>query len=221
MMVMYEDEFGNEEFDYLSDDEFEEMPDEEKIEMLQKIVDDTSNPEALMMLGGIYYEHGEYKRAYDYYFEAYLAHHPFAANNLGYIFEYGRLGAVDHEKAFYYFSESALMDNENSLYKLGDFYYYGNFVAQNYRLAYAYYERALEASGFDHSFFSDITYRVALCLFKGHGVRKNTLEALRYINLSESAIYRDKKYGKFMWQSLMPKVATLKTDIMKELNADA
>jgi TPR repeat protein len=172
-------------------------------------------------IGGIYYELEDYQKAYEYYMKAYEEGDDVAANNLGYIYAYGRLGTVDKEKAFYYYSEAALKGNENSLYTVGDAYFYGDFVKQNYHLAFEHYKKAYEASGLDHYFFSDICYRLALCFENGYGTDKDSYEALRFINHAETAIYRDKRVNKFMWQSLMPKIQKLKSEIMASLDGDS
>lgn len=58
---------------------------------------------------------------------------PFAANSLGYIYYYGRVGknGPDYEKAFRYFSYGALAGIDESIYKCGDMLIHGMGTQKN------------------------------------------------------------------------------------------
>lgn len=51
---------------------------------------------------------------------------PQAAVNLGYIYEYGRLGEEDAEQALELFEQAAFCEHPEALYKLGDMLYWRN-----------------------------------------------------------------------------------------------
>ena len=51
---------------------------------------------------------------------------PQAAVNLGYIYEYGRLGEEDAEQAMELFEQAAFCEHPEALYKLGDMLYWRN-----------------------------------------------------------------------------------------------
>ena len=51
---------------------------------------------------------------------------PQAAVNLGYIYEYGRLGEEDAERALELFEQAAFCEHPEALYKLGDMLYWRN-----------------------------------------------------------------------------------------------
>ncbi|MBT1166280.1 tetratricopeptide repeat protein [Bifidobacterium simiarum] len=65
-----------------------------------------------------------------------------AATNLGYVYLYGRLGAVDDDQAFAWFSRGAELGNEESCYKLGDLYRSGRGCERDYDKAFSLYRQA-------------------------------------------------------------------------------
>lgn len=68
--------------------------------------------------------------------------------NLGYIYEYGRTGEVDHQKAFQYYAlASALQPSCEAVYKLGDMYSRGEAVPSSMGKACQLWERSLELAG--------------------------------------------------------------------------
>lgn len=65
----------------------------------------------------------------------------YAANTLGYIYYYGRLGKPDYEKAFFYFSVGSTYGITESTYKLADMFLKGLYVKRNLPLAASMIER--------------------------------------------------------------------------------
>ena len=64
--------------------------------------------------------------------------------NLGYIYEYGRVGEPDHVKAFMQYAKVAAMcDAPEALYKLGDMYSRAKVVKKDLSAAYALYQKSL------------------------------------------------------------------------------
>ena len=65
----------------------------------------------------------------------------YAANTLGYIYYYGRLGKPDYEKAFFYFPVGSTYGITESSYKLADMFMKGLYVKRNIGLAASMIER--------------------------------------------------------------------------------
>lgn len=181
----------------------------------------TEESDKYLNIGADAYAAGDYEKAKAYYEKSAALGNDQAACNLGYIYEYGRTGERDYEQAFYFYSEAvALANNPNALYKIGDCYFYGNFVTKNDYLAFLNYKNAANAADYDDAedLKSDIYYRLAFCYFKGMGTDQNTLAALEYINQAQTYTYYDRKYKKFMWQSIFKRVAKLREQIVVALD---
>lgn len=181
---------------------------------------DYSESDALLDKGAEAYGNGDFEKAKRYYEQAAELGNDQALCNLGYIYEYGRIGEKDPEQAFYCYSEAALGGNANALYKVGDAYYYGDFVKKNPRLAFKYYMMAgqnLETDK-DDDIRSDIDYRLAKCCAYGIGAKKDLMSALHFINDAEAEIYLDQAYHKPGWQKLKWKIEDLRKEILVELD---
>lgn len=111
-------------------------PDEDDIflytEAMDYIIQTTHAPEAMMMLGGWYYEQRQFELALKYYEMAAEYKSVSAYECLGYIWYYGRTGTKDYEKAFNYFKLAKDAGNIIAAYKLADMYKNGYFVEKNY-----------------------------------------------------------------------------------------
>lgn len=111
-------------------------PDEDDIflytEAMDYIIQTTHAPEAMMMLGGWYYEQRQFELALKYYEMAAEYKSVSAYEYLGYIWYYGRTGTKDYEKAFNYFKLAKDAGNIIAAYKLADMYKNGYFVEKNY-----------------------------------------------------------------------------------------
>lgn len=100
-------------------------------------------------LGALYYTgdivEQSYQKAAEYYELAAQAGYVQAMVNLGYIHEYGRLGAADPHKAYMYYSfAAAVYDSSEALYKMGDMFAAGRGVDANGRAALTLWQRALD-----------------------------------------------------------------------------
>jgi hypothetical protein len=63
--------------------------------------------------------------------------------NLGYIYEYGRVGEPDHMAAYMQYAKvCALTQNSEAHYKMGDMYSRGKVVPRDLRLAFGLYDRS-------------------------------------------------------------------------------
>lgn len=111
-------------------------PDEDGIflytEAMDYIIQTTHSPEAMMMLGGWYYEQRQFELALKYYEMAAEYKSVSAYECLGYIWYYGRTGTKDYKKAFNYFKLAKDAGNIIAAYKLADMYKNGYFVEKNY-----------------------------------------------------------------------------------------
>lgn len=111
-------------------------PDEDDIflytEAMDYIIQTTHAPEAMMMLGGWYYEQRQFELALKYYEMAAEYKSVSAYECLGYIWYYGRTGTKDYKKAFNYFKLAKDAGNIIAAYKLADMYKNGYFVEKNY-----------------------------------------------------------------------------------------
>ncbi|MCQ2504454.1 MAG: hypothetical protein MJ103_04410 [Saccharofermentans sp.] len=111
----------------------------------------------------------------------------YAANTLGYIYYYGRLGKPDYEKAFFYFSVGSTYGITESSYKLADMFMKGLYVKRNLQLATSMIEKLygeeryrFEQGCFDGK-FADIAMRMGdLQLQFGDPVIKDLLRLRAY-----------------------------------------
>lgn len=174
--------------------------------------------EAMNSYGATFYNKGDYVTAEKWYQKAAAAGSHWALNNLGYVYAYGRTGKVDKEQAFYYFTQASMMGNVQATYKIGDFYYYGDFVKQNKNVAFLYYQQAAFMNEDEDDIISDIHYRLARAYFYGAGIKADDFEALKHINIAETASYEDRFANKFRWEGLAKKIILLKQDIITSLD---
>lgn len=101
-------------------------------EAMDYIVKTTKDPQAMLSLGGYYYEERNFDLALKYYEMAAEYKNDGAYECLGYIWYYGRTGTRDYEKAFNYFKLAKEAGNIVAAYKLADMYKNGYFVEKDY-----------------------------------------------------------------------------------------
>lgn len=100
-------------------------------------------------LGALYYTgdivEQDYQKAAECYELAAQAGYVQAMVNLGYIYEYGRLGAADSQKAYMYYSFAATVyGSSEALYKMGDLFASGRGVNANKKAALTLWQQALD-----------------------------------------------------------------------------
>lgn len=103
-------------------------------------------------LGAMYYMgdvvEQDYARAKELYEVAESEGVGQAMINLGYIYEYGRVGEPDHVKAFMQYAKAAAVcDAPEALYKLGDMYSRAKVVKRDLRAAYVLYQKSFGLAG--------------------------------------------------------------------------
>lgn len=102
-------------------------------------------------LGAVYYRgvgivEQDYERARDLYAWGKRLGSMQASVNLGYLYYFGRVGAVDYAAAYECFALAACVEgNPEGLWKLGDMYAHGQFVAKSEITAFELYKRAYTA----------------------------------------------------------------------------
>lgn len=120
----------------VSDFDADPTPDREKeflfTEAMEYLIRETGDAEYMFQLGGFYYDKKRFDLALKYYEAAAEKGNINAINGLGYIWYYGRTGAVDYEKAFRYYYQAAEMGNLNSAIKVADMYKNGYYVEKDY-----------------------------------------------------------------------------------------
>ena len=95
------------------------------IEACSYLIETENDPDAMVTLGGLYYDKQKYDLAEKYYLMADEAGDTWAADGLGYIYYYGRTGERDYTKAFHYFSISKSRGNLEAAMKIADMYHNG------------------------------------------------------------------------------------------------
>ena len=101
-------------------------------EALRFLIEEARDADAMVELGGLYYESRQFDLALKYYELAAEYHNLYAISNLGYIWYYGRTGERNYEKAFYYFDKARQMGDLIAAYKVADMYRNGYYVEQDY-----------------------------------------------------------------------------------------
>ena len=111
------------------------LPDEEDdfrfTEALGFIIETDRDPQAMMELGGWYYDRRIFDLALKYYEMAAEYKYEGAYVCLGYIWYYGRTGERDFEKAFRYYSLAADAGDYEAAYKVADMYKNGYYVEKD------------------------------------------------------------------------------------------
>ena len=127
--------------------------------------------------------------------------------NLGYIYEYGRVGEPDYEKAFkQYAKAAALGPNPEALYKMGDMYSRGRFVDQDKTVAYYLYERSLEVAGDHLVLAAQPAIRIADLICEameseGDELPYNPMRALELYQLAERGLRIDIALGQVYYRN--------------------
>lgn len=112
-----------------------EPTEEEKnkaITLLNDLINEENDSNAMLTLGGIYYEDKEFEKAEHLYLMAAELNNVEACSCLGYVYYYGRTGKRDYEKAYKYFNLAAKAGDKIAAYKIADMHKNGYFVEKNY-----------------------------------------------------------------------------------------
>ena len=144
-------------------------------------------------LGSLFYNDGLsfhdrdcFDKARRFYEKSLSFGNPQAAVNLGYIYEYGRLGEENAERALELFEQAAFCEYPEALYKLGDMLYWRNVEVVNGAVAdtqaFALYSKAhrLAQSLNEPDWLGSSALRLAGCFEHGRGDAKNLPLAQAY-----------------------------------------
>ena len=111
---------------------------------------------------------------------------PQAAVNLGYIYEYGRLGEEDAEQALELFEQAAFCEHPEALYKLGDMLYWRNIDVEDESAAdiqaFALYGKAhrLAQGRNEPDWLGSSAFRLGGCFEYGRGCARDYALAQAY-----------------------------------------
>ena len=109
-----------------------ERPSEEDIflytEAMDHLIRNNADPNAMLDLGGYYYENKRFDLALKYYEMAAEYRIPYAYEGLGYIWYYGRTGERNFEKAYTYYSLAWKAGIPEAGVKIADMYKNGYYV---------------------------------------------------------------------------------------------
>ena len=170
--------------------------DDEKSELIQgylRALAERNDTEAMLVLGGLYYEgvgvEQNYKEAVKWYEKAAGELDERGLCYLGYCHYHGRDIEVDYAKAYSLFSQSAYMGNANAMYKLGDMFFHGHHVQEDKEAAFYWYNEGWE--GYDEGEYvsSCIEYRLGKCYLYGYGVEENLVLALEMLQNAENGLF--------------------------------
>lgn len=128
-----------------------------------------------------------------------------ATINLGYIYEYGRVGEPDHVRAYMQYAKAvALSDHPEALYKLGDMYSRGQAVPRDLHTALALWDRSLQTAQ-DEAMQAQPAFRIAK-LISDPASAENELPydlmgALRLFQLAERGLMIAVAQGETFYQA--------------------
>lgn len=128
-----------------------------------------------------------------------------ATINLGYIYEYGRIGESDHVRAYMQYAKAvALSDHPEALYKMGDMYSRGQAVPRDLHTALALWDRSLRTAQ-DEAMQAQSAFRIAK-LISDPASEENELPydpvgALRLFQLAERGLMIAVARGETFYQT--------------------
>lgn len=122
--------------------------------------------------------------------------------NMGYIYEYGRIGDPDYRKAYeYYALACALAPQFEALYKMGDMYSRGKAVPRNLSVALSLWERSLEeAKGVVEAAQPAIRIAPLLLDPKDSGAQVDIMRALSLFQTAEVGLRIDIEAGQYYYK---------------------
>lgn len=161
------------------------------------------DPACANYLGALYYM-GEgvpqdYLRAKELYELADSKGHVQGMVNLGYVYEYGRVGEPDFRRAYMQYAKAAAIAGHfEALYKLGDMYGRGRLGERDPRTALALYDRSLDAAQ-GLAAQAQPAFRIARLVSdpesEGYGIPYDPMGALGLYQLAERGLRVDIAHG--------------------------
>lgn len=154
--------------------------------------------DAMLSLGGIYYENKKFELAEKYYLKAADEGSVRAMTCLGYVYYYGRVGSPDYEKAFKYYKLAFDMGSIEATYKLSDMYKNGYFVEKDSKKEYEILKKAVEMINTDNDMLNygpDVLTRLANQEFK----RENIDIGLNYLYKARKILTIRLQYNPTWW----------------------
>lgn len=124
----------------------------------------------------------EFEKARLYYEQSLFFGNDQAAVNLGYIYAYGRLGAVDQQKAADYFYQGMKMGNPEGAMKYGDFLQSDSLGPRNDEHAFKLFDMGydLAQSVDEDDWIAGLAFRLGRCYERGQGTEPDHVAALGF-----------------------------------------
>lgn len=173
------------------------------------------NDTAMNFLGAMHYDGSRgfqqsFEKAVHYYTMAAREGNPWAQENLGYCYYYGRTGEPDYEKAFQFFALGAFRGQLISLYKIGDMYFHGYCVEQNLEEAFCIYRHCMESfkEGTGKRISGPVYLRLAEMCLAGQGTEQDPAQALRYFHKAEEDLFTVAEEGDVMYRKSLEKAVS-------------
>lgn len=173
---------------------------EEKEDLIEAFIylTECGDVDAMLSLGGIYYENKKFELAEKYYLMASEEGDIRAMTCLGYVYYYGRVGSPDYIKAYKYYKMASDMGSIEATYKLSDMYKNGYFVEKDSKKEYEILKKAAEMINTDNDMLNygpDILTRLANQEFK----RENIDIGLDYLYKARKILTIRLQYNPSWW----------------------
>lgn len=166
------------------------------VEACNYLIETENNTDVMTSLGGFYYDKKKFDLALKYYLMADEAGDKWAADGLGYIYYYGRVGERDYKKAFHYFSIAKENGNLEAAMKIADMYHNGYGVEKDdikYKaILLEIYDKVKDSKDLFEP-YPEVAHRLADIFIKeGHGE-----DAIALLNKGKSYIEQRIRYNPF------------------------
>ncbi len=124
----------------------------------------------------------EFEKARLFYEQSLFFGNDQAAVNLGYVYAYGRLGAVDQQKAADYFYQGMKMGNPEGAMKYGDFLQSGSLVSRDDERAFRLFDMGydLAQSVDEGDWIAGLAFRLGRCYEQGRGTEADHVASLGF-----------------------------------------
>lgn len=181
---------------YFGNDNLTENEEFSFIEACNFLIETENDSDAMVNLGGFYYEKEKYALAEKYYLMAFEAGDDWVSDGLGFIYYYGRNGERDYKKASYYFSIAKEKGNMEAAMKIADMYHNGYGVEKDdekYKAILLEIFAKIKDTNQLFDPYPEVAHRLAdILINEGHGV-----DAIEMLLKGKSFIVQRIRYNPF------------------------